>query len=115
MKNSITNPGLETIIRIQLRQANLDWLDDSFAPVVDCKVHGTEIAVYCAALSQNETNAMFDAWIVAGGPITGFYNRDCYPTYKDAVMQHVGRLVVDCDYKLVSKSDARKRSKRNSA
>jgi len=110
MRNTIADPGLLMLIKIQLRHAKFVYLDDPI-PCIDYNVQGVNLAIYTAFLSTESTGGVFDAWLVTGGDITGFYNRECFTTIKDAAIQHVGRLVLDGNFKFVDPSNARKRSR----
>lgn len=115
MKHTISDPGLGTIVRMQLSHSKFAYLETP-VPCIDYKVGDLQFAIYTATLCKTDTDpAVFDAWLVVGGDLTGFYNRDCYPTTKDAVMQHIGRLVLDSNFKFVKPSNARKRSKSDGA
>lgn len=91
MKCSIQDPSVQVILETQLRAGRFSWLD--IKPVQDFFQGENQFAVFFANMSRDDKS--LDAWLVMGGGSSGYYTFENYPTIRDAVCQHIGRLVLE--------------------
>lgn len=114
MRDSIENPSVLNLLMVQLKMANVSWLDIS--PHRDFVIGDHIVPVFSGALSKHAPDQRYimDAWLISAGGVSAYYNRDIYPNASDAVAQHIGRLAMEGRVKIVLPGDAAKPRRRAS-
>ncbi len=110
MKLSVKDVGITVVLESQLRSVSIKWM--SINPVTDFIVGEEQFAVFFANLFKD---SLFDAWLIVGGGSSGYYNFSNYPTVRDAVSQHIGRLVLEKKFSFVEVDNAKRPRKRRSS
>lgn len=70
----------------------------------DLLVHEIELKVCTATVSTPE-NHVFNAWVIVGGGMMNCVNADSFPRLMDAVAYHLGKLLTEGPYRIVSAFD----------
>jgi hypothetical protein len=108
MKNTTQDLRIIPIIIEQLNHQKISVLDTPFR-FKEVDIQGELFTVYHATLSREER--VFDAWIILGLELTGYYNQENYPNMNEALANHIGTQIISGACKVRSKQNAKRRNK----